>query len=67
MPLIPALGRLCWISEFKDSLVYRVPGKPGLHRETVSQENKRQTHNTLIYVCIYFYKIFKYTSYALYA
>jgi hypothetical protein len=36
MPLIPTLRRqkqvdLC---EFKVSLVYKVPGQPGLHRET---------------------------------
>jgi hypothetical protein len=43
MPLIPALesqhlgGRGRQISEFKASLIYRVPGQPGLHRETLSQ------------------------------
>jgi len=43
MPLIPALGRqrqvdLC---EFEVSLVYKVsPGQPGLHRETLSQEDQ---------------------------
>ena len=37
-PLIPALGgggRL--ISEIEASLVYRVPGQPGVHRETLSK------------------------------
>jgi hypothetical protein len=41
MSLIPALRRqrqvgLC---EFKPSLVYRVPGQPELHRETLSRKN----------------------------
>jgi hypothetical protein len=31
-----------WISEFKASLVYRVPGQPGLHRETLSQKTKKK-------------------------
>jgi hypothetical protein len=33
-------GRGRRISEFKASLVYRVPGQPGLHRETVSGKKK---------------------------
>jgi hypothetical protein len=33
-------GRGRWISEFEASLVYRVPGQPGLRRETLSQKNK---------------------------
>jgi hypothetical protein len=32
------------ISEFEASLVYRVSGKPGLHRETVSK-NKNKNKN----------------------
>jgi hypothetical protein len=37
MPLIPALGRQrpAWSTE-------RVPGQPGLYRETLSQKNKRK-------------------------
>jgi hypothetical protein len=40
-PLTPAFGRqkradLC---EFKASLVYIVPGQPGLYRETLSKEH----------------------------
>jgi hypothetical protein len=30
------------ISEFEASLVYRVPGQPGLHRETLSQKKKKK-------------------------
>jgi hypothetical protein len=29
------------ISEFESTLVYKVPGQPGLHRETLSQKNKK--------------------------
>ena len=39
MPLLPALmrrGRGRQTFELKASLVYRVPGQPGLHRETLS-------------------------------
>jgi hypothetical protein len=42
-----------WVSEFKASLVYRVPGQPGLHRETLSSKIKtnkktaKKTKNTL--------------------
>jgi hypothetical protein len=36
-PFKPSLGgRGRWISEFEASLVYRVPGHPGLSRETLS-------------------------------
>jgi hypothetical protein len=40
-------GRGRWISEFEASLVYRVPGQPGLHRETLSgkKTNKKQKQN----------------------
>jgi hypothetical protein len=30
------------ISEFKASLVYRVPGQPGLYRETLPQNKKNK-------------------------
>jgi hypothetical protein len=30
------------ISEFEASLVYRVPGQPGLHRETLSRKTKKK-------------------------
>jgi hypothetical protein len=45
MLLIPALGRqrqadLC---EFEASLIYRVPGQPGIQRETSSQIKSNQT------------------------
>jgi hypothetical protein len=35
-------GRGRWISEFEASLVYRVPGQPGLYRETLpwKKQNK---------------------------
>jgi hypothetical protein len=38
-------GRGRQISDFEASLVYRVPGQPGLHRETLSwkQTNKKTT------------------------
>jgi hypothetical protein len=36
MPLIPAL------SEFKASPVYRVPGQPGLYRESLSKNKTKQ-------------------------
>jgi hypothetical protein len=36
-------GRSRRISEFKASLVYRVTGQPGLHRETLSRKKKNQT------------------------
>jgi hypothetical protein len=47
-PLIPALGRQRRISELEASLVYkvRVPGQPGLHRETLSQKTNKQKHPT---------------------
>jgi hypothetical protein len=36
-------GRSRWISEFEASLVYRVSsGQPGLHRETLSQKNRKK-------------------------
>jgi hypothetical protein len=35
-------GRGRQISEFKASLVYRVPGQPGLHRETLSRKTKKK-------------------------
>jgi hypothetical protein len=50
MPLTPALQRqkqedLC---EFKASLVYRVNSeKPGLHRETLSQNKNKQTNKKM--------------------
>jgi hypothetical protein len=34
-------GRGWWISEFKASLVYRVPGHPGLQGETLSLKTKQ--------------------------
>ena len=36
-------GRGRWISEFEASLVYRtrVPGQPGIYKETLSQTNKK--------------------------
>jgi hypothetical protein len=40
-------GRGRQISEFEASLVYRVPGQPGLHRETMSRKTKpKQTKTT---------------------
>jgi hypothetical protein len=33
-------GKSRWISELEASLVYRVPGQPGLYRETLSQKTK---------------------------
>jgi hypothetical protein len=40
-------GRGRQISEFETSLVYRVPGQPGLHRETLSRKTKtKQTNKT---------------------
>jgi hypothetical protein len=54
MHLIPALGRQRqvggrgrWISGFEARLVYRVrvPGQPGLHRETLSRKTKQQNKN----------------------
>jgi hypothetical protein len=38
-------GRGKQISEFEGSLVYGVPGQPGLHRETLS-ENKTKQNKT---------------------
>jgi hypothetical protein len=35
-------GRGRWISEFEASLVYRVPGQPGLYRETLSRKKKKK-------------------------
>jgi hypothetical protein len=32
-------GRSRWISEFEVNLVYRIPGQPGLHRETLSRNH----------------------------
>jgi len=32
------------LSEFEASLVYRVPGKPGQYRETLSQKINRAGH-----------------------
>ena len=45
MPLIPALRRQRQeeLGEFEISLVYIVPGQPGLHSKTLSQTNKRKT------------------------
>jgi hypothetical protein len=34
-------GRSRQISEFEASLVYRVPGQPGIHRETLSGKTKQ--------------------------
>jgi hypothetical protein len=48
MPLMPELQRQkqVGICEFKASLVYRVPGQPGLHRETlVSKKKKKKKKN----------------------
>jgi hypothetical protein len=44
MSLILALtgGRGRRISEFEASLVYRVPGQPRLHRETLSRKTKKK-------------------------
>jgi septum formation inhibitor MinC len=39
-------GRGRWISEFEVSLVYRVPGQPGLYRETLSRKNKKKKPTT---------------------
>jgi hypothetical protein len=39
-------GRGWWISEFEVSLVYRVPGQPGLYRETLSRRNKTKQNKT---------------------
>jgi hypothetical protein len=41
-------GRGRQISEFKASLVYKVPGQPGLHRETLSQKKKKKKKNVEI-------------------
>ena len=38
-------GRGRQISEFEASLVYRVPGQPRLHRETLSQKIKKKKKN----------------------
>jgi hypothetical protein len=38
-------GRGRQISEFVASLVYRVPGQPGLYRETLSQKKKQKKQN----------------------
>jgi hypothetical protein len=35
-------GRGGQISEFKASLVYRVPRQPGLYKETLSQKEKEK-------------------------
>jgi hypothetical protein len=35
-------GRGRQISEFEASLVYRVPGQPGLYREILSRKTKKQ-------------------------
>jgi hypothetical protein len=44
MPLIPALGRQrqssFLSSEFEASLVYRVPGQPGLHKPCLEKKRK---------------------------
>jgi hypothetical protein len=40
MPLIPALRRQRQVA----SLVYRVPGYPGLYRETLSWKNKNNNN-----------------------
>jgi hypothetical protein len=39
-------GRGRQISEFKASLVYRVPGQPGLYRETLTQQNKTKQNKS---------------------
>jgi hypothetical protein len=43
-------GRGRWISEFKNSLVYivssRVPGQPGLYRETLCRKTKTKQNKT---------------------
>jgi hypothetical protein len=39
-------GRGRWISEFEARLVYKVPGQPGLHRETLSRKTKKQNKQT---------------------
>ena len=47
MPLIPVFGsqRQVDFCEFKANLVYKVPGQPGLHRETLSKKNKNKNKN----------------------
>lgn len=46
--LISALGkqRQVDLSKFEASLVYQVLGQPELHRETLSQKNKKKTKKT---------------------
>jgi hypothetical protein len=45
-------GRSRWISKFEVSMVYRVPGQPGLHKEkprlkkTNKQTNKQKNKKT---------------------
>ena len=43
-PLIPALRkqRQTDFCDFEASLVYRVPGQPELHRETLSRKTKKR-------------------------
>jgi hypothetical protein len=45
-------GRGRWISEFEASLVYRVQEQPGLHRETLSQEKKKEKRKKRNYPCL---------------
>jgi hypothetical protein len=41
-------GRGRWISEFEASLVYRVPGQPGLYRETLSPKTKKKKKTQIV-------------------
>jgi hypothetical protein len=41
-------GRGRWISEFKASLVYKVPGQSGLHRETLSRKTRSKKKKTTL-------------------
>jgi hypothetical protein len=44
MPLISALGRQRWISEFKASLVYRMSSRTA---RAIQKKKKKHTHNFL--------------------
>jgi hypothetical protein len=46
-PLIPALGRSRWISEFEDSLVYKVSSRTAraIQRNPVSKNKKQNKTN----------------------
>jgi hypothetical protein len=47
-------GRSRQISELEASLIYRVPGQPGLHRNPVSKKKKRKKGKKKSQKCLIF-------------